>query len=313
VAPSSSFHHIHPMVTNDGQSDLEGPRRRLVERARAVGISLEDLSREIGRGSGYLRDYVTRGSPKKLDEDDRRALATLLKVEESALRDGAPAAVTQQAIERGLSDDWKVQAEYALGRYASAISHPDPRRAAEAAKFKATAGMIRALAASENLQPPFTTLFESLVRDFLVDLDGWQAVVHGLPEAPPELGTIPVYGAVQNEFGFAIDRENQIARHARPQTLANVKGAFAVEVWTDEMEPALRLGHIIFVHPTRKVLEGDEALVTFSTGNVALRRFVSRRPPNYKFATYQPDQTHPTRIEDVQRIELIVETTRVRV
>jgi phage repressor protein C with HTH and peptisase S24 domain len=64
------------------------PRERLTELAAARNASLAALSRMIGRNSSYLQQFVTKGSPRKLEEEDRRKLADFLAVAESEL--GAP-------------------------------------------------------------------------------------------------------------------------------------------------------------------------------------------------------------------------------
>lgn len=60
-------------------------RERLADLARARGSSLAALSRMIGRNSSYLQQYITKGSPRKLEEDDRRKLAQFFGVSESEL------------------------------------------------------------------------------------------------------------------------------------------------------------------------------------------------------------------------------------
>jgi phage repressor protein C with HTH and peptisase S24 domain len=52
------------------------------------------LSKLIGRNSAYIQQYIKRGSPRKLDEADRRTLARYFGVEEHLLGgpDEAPAA-----------------------------------------------------------------------------------------------------------------------------------------------------------------------------------------------------------------------------
>jgi phage repressor protein C with HTH and peptisase S24 domain len=61
------------------------PRERLAELAAGRGASLAALSRMIGRNSSYLQQYITKGSPRKLEEDDRRRLADFFAVRESEL------------------------------------------------------------------------------------------------------------------------------------------------------------------------------------------------------------------------------------
>ncbi|WP_254602927.1 LexA family transcriptional regulator [Sphingomonas bacterium] len=58
--------------------------------ATASGASLSALSRMLGRNVAYLQQYVSRGTPQRLPERERRLLADYLGVAESVL--GAPAA-----------------------------------------------------------------------------------------------------------------------------------------------------------------------------------------------------------------------------
>ena len=75
------------------------PRDRLSELARERGSSLAALSRMLGRNSTYLQQFITKGSPRKLEEDDRRKLAQYFGVGEAEL--GAPEDFSYEA--RG---DW---------------------------------------------------------------------------------------------------------------------------------------------------------------------------------------------------------------
>lgn len=61
------------------------PRAALAALAATRGDSLAALSAMLGRNAAYLQQYVKRGSPRRLAEDDRRALAQYLGVAESVL------------------------------------------------------------------------------------------------------------------------------------------------------------------------------------------------------------------------------------
>lgn len=67
------------------RKDAFEPRARLQELAGDRRVSLASLSGLIGRNSSYLQQYITRGSPRKLEEEDRRKLAQFLGVNESEL------------------------------------------------------------------------------------------------------------------------------------------------------------------------------------------------------------------------------------
>lgn len=67
---------------------LNDPRERLLELAGQRGVSLSALSELIGRNASYLQQFIRKGSPRKLEEGDRRMLAQFFGVDESEL--GAP-------------------------------------------------------------------------------------------------------------------------------------------------------------------------------------------------------------------------------
>lgn len=63
----------------------EGPRRRLLDLAQERGASLAGLSELLGRNPSYLQQFIRKGSPRKLEEDDRQRLAQFFGVAESEL------------------------------------------------------------------------------------------------------------------------------------------------------------------------------------------------------------------------------------
>ncbi|MFB0613299.1 LexA family transcriptional regulator [Aurantiacibacter poecillastricola] len=77
-------------------------RDRLAELAKARGISLAALSRMLSRNPTYLQQYITKGSPKKLEEEDRRVLAQFLGVDEEEL--GGPKEKSYKTLHR--SKEW---------------------------------------------------------------------------------------------------------------------------------------------------------------------------------------------------------------
>jgi phage repressor protein C with HTH and peptisase S24 domain len=61
------------------------PRQHLADLAEARGMSLAALSRLIGRNGTYLQQFITKGSPRRLAESDRRTLAEFFGVSEAEL------------------------------------------------------------------------------------------------------------------------------------------------------------------------------------------------------------------------------------
>lgn len=60
-------------------------RRELKAAAEERGYSLAHLSAIIGRNRAYLGQYLDRGSPRRLDDLDRRNLAIYLEIDECRL------------------------------------------------------------------------------------------------------------------------------------------------------------------------------------------------------------------------------------
>lgn len=63
----------------------EQVRSRLEQLATEQGRSLAELSRLLGRNVAYLQQFVRRGTPERLDEDDRLRLAQLFQIDEREL------------------------------------------------------------------------------------------------------------------------------------------------------------------------------------------------------------------------------------
>ncbi|TZG27126.1 hypothetical protein [Sphingomonas montanisoli] len=60
-------------------------RERIKFLAAQRGTTLLDLSKRIGRNEAYLQQFIERGSPRRLREDDRLHLAMALDVDERLL------------------------------------------------------------------------------------------------------------------------------------------------------------------------------------------------------------------------------------
>lgn len=68
---------------------MEQVREELDRLIRKGGYGYATISRLLGRNSAYVQQFIKRGSPRKLDDDDRRTLACFFGVDEQVL--GGPA------------------------------------------------------------------------------------------------------------------------------------------------------------------------------------------------------------------------------
>jgi hypothetical protein len=60
-------------------------RAKVVYLAEQRSVSLASLSRLVGKNASYLQQFVTKGSPKRLGEDERLVLAQFFGVDEREL------------------------------------------------------------------------------------------------------------------------------------------------------------------------------------------------------------------------------------
>jgi Peptidase S24-like len=67
---------------------MENVRETLERLIRERGDDYLSISRLLGRNSAYIQQFLKRGVPRKLDEDDRRLLASYFGVDEQVL--GSP-------------------------------------------------------------------------------------------------------------------------------------------------------------------------------------------------------------------------------
>ena len=114
----------------------EGPRTRLLDLAQARGVSLAGLSELIGRNPSYLQQFIRKGSPRKLEEDDRRTLARFFGVDEGELApdkeksyEGSPQATNPR------DSQWIEVPRIAIGASAGHAALPDGESAFDPFRF----------------------------------------------------------------------------------------------------------------------------------------------------------------------------------
>jgi len=77
-----------------------------MELVEAQGVSLSGLSGLLGRNASYLQQFVRKGSPRKLEENDRRTLARFFGVAEVELGGGEAAEAPASYAGRRTAGEW---------------------------------------------------------------------------------------------------------------------------------------------------------------------------------------------------------------
>lgn len=69
---------------------MDKVREIIAKTAEEKGLSLSELSKQLGRNQTYIQQFITKGSPKELHERDRAAISTILGIPENSLRVDSP-------------------------------------------------------------------------------------------------------------------------------------------------------------------------------------------------------------------------------
>jgi len=95
---------------------MDDARRALDELIQKRGCNYSEISRLLGRNAAYIQQFIRRGSPKQLDEQDRAVLARFFGVDERVL--GAPARRAGPVVELALVPILDVEASAGHGALA---------------------------------------------------------------------------------------------------------------------------------------------------------------------------------------------------
>lgn len=203
-----------PKRTLESEKDLSPERRNLVRAARKAGIGLAVLSRDhLKRNHAYLGQYVWSGTPRRLEEDDRKKLAVLLEIDESHLKSGAKLLGEREPVDKSQSS------------------------------------LVETLSGSVQFLPGTNDL-----RDQPRDL--------------PILGSVRAGG-----LGFFLDQGELQGMARRPPILMGIKNAFALYVRDESMMPVLKPGHIIWVHPSRPEVPGENVIIEQTDGQAFVKEY----------------------------------------
>lgn len=111
--------------------DMIAVRRTLDELIRNSGDDYASVSRRLGRNTSYVQQFIKRGIPRRLSEEDRRRLAAHFKVGESVLGGPAdrPARARAPGADDGIAGDFTIVQTYDVGASAGPGALAEDRRA----------------------------------------------------------------------------------------------------------------------------------------------------------------------------------------
>ena len=104
--------------------DKSDPRLALDQLIHDRGEDYASLSRLLGRNSAYIQQFIKRGIPRKLDEDDRRILADYFGVSQQLL--GGPAETAPHTVQSQKGGSVRRGSDLVLVPYLSAMASAGP-------------------------------------------------------------------------------------------------------------------------------------------------------------------------------------------
>jgi len=77
---------------------MDAARALIVERVKELGLSLSDLSLQVGKNHAYFQQFIKRGVPLRLPEEVRGRVAQVLKIDEAQLKAAGSISAPQPPI-----------------------------------------------------------------------------------------------------------------------------------------------------------------------------------------------------------------------
>lgn len=117
---------------------------------------------------------------------------------------------------------------------------------------------------------------------------------------------LPVYGSAQaGPDGQTIDYD-PIEWIARPESLRGVRGAFAMYVVNDSMEPKYEQGDMLYIHPSRAPRRQSHVVIVKTDGTALVKRLVRMDVDEVVVRQYNPPAEYAIPRRDVKAVYLVV-------
>lgn len=147
---------------------------------------------------------------------------------------------------------------------------------------------------------------DALLEGRAVVLEGTAAVAKAAPAADFPHGVmsmakdLPVYASAQAGPDGMILSYEPVEWAPRPAPLVGVRGAFAMYVVNDSMEPRYRQGNLLLIHPHKVPRRGDDVLVVMTADGNEHRAFI-KELVSADANTVRLRQLNPDRAVDLER------------
>ncbi|MCC7271421.1 MAG: helix-turn-helix transcriptional regulator [Alphaproteobacteria bacterium] len=138
---------------------------------------------------------------------------------------------------------------------------------------------------------------------------GPAAAVPALATRPARLDRddrLPVYGSAQAGPDGQTIAFDPIEWIDRPEALREVRGAFAMYVMNDSMEPKYEQGDMLYVHPSRTPRRMSHVVIVKSDDTALVKRLVRADPEEIVVRQYNPPAEYAIARREVKAIYLVL-------
>lgn len=125
---------------------------------------------------------------------------------------------------------------------------------------------------------------------------------------------LPILGHVKaGQMGLFIDQGERQGVTVRPESLRDVRTAYAVRVHDVSMSPAFEPGYVLHVDPTRPVKPGDNVVIQTVDGQAFIKRLVRRTERVIICEQFNPREPMEFKPAKVRALHMVVGCAMVEV
>jgi len=119
---------------------------------------------------------------------------------------------------------------------------------------------------------------------------------------------VPVYGydAVNPKKGFNFSKDDIIDWVTRHPAQIGIANAFAVYIFSDEMEPRYFQGELVYIHPGRPPENNRDCIIEMKNGEAFIRRFLRQSRENVYVGQFNPPAEKEIPREDIKAIYAVI-------
>jgi len=116
---------------------------------------------------------------------------------------------------------------------------------------------------------------------------------------------LPIITSASADGAQRLKRARASRLTERPEYLARIKSAYALEIRDTAMSPAFERGWLVFVDPTETAKAGDNVVATFADGSSVVRRLVRKSRSGIVLRQFNPRKDFEAKAASLSSLQVI--------